>query len=104
MGDAAHTINPLAGQGVNLGFKDVAALAEALESTDDFGCPLALHKYEKKRRLDNLAMMSMMDACYFGFSNDIKPLKHLRNLALKVADNAGVLKKQVLKHAMGGDF
>ena len=104
VGDAAHTINPLAGQGVNLGFKDVAALAKALESTDDFGCSLALYKYEKKRRLDNLAMMSMMDACYFGFSNDIKPLKHLRNLVLKVADNAGVLKKQVLKHAMGGDF
>lgn len=104
VGDSAHTINPLAGQGVNLGFKDVAALAEALDGIDDFGCAIALQKYEKKRRTDNLAMMSMMDACYFGFSNEIKPLQFARNLALKLADRAGPIKQQVLKHAMGGDY
>lgn len=102
VGDAAHTINPLAGQGVNLGFKDVAALAEAIESKEDIGDSSALHHYESKRRQDNLLMMSMMDACYFGFSNQVTPLKHLRNLALNVANKAGPLKKEVLKHAMGG--
>ncbi|CAM4100694.1 FAD-dependent oxidoreductase [Pseudoalteromonas byunsanensis] len=101
LGDAAHTINPLAGQGVNLGFKDVAALSECLEGLDDFGDTKALKNYERKRRTDNLAMMSMMDACYFGFSNDITPLKLLRNGVLKIADQAGPLKRKVLEHAMG---
>ncbi|NOU52536.1 tungsten formylmethanofuran dehydrogenase [Pseudoalteromonas sp. JBTF-M23] len=101
VGDAAHTINPLAGQGVNLGFKDVAALAECLEGLDDLGTCKALKEYERKRRGDNLAMMSMMDACYFGFSNEIKPLKLLRNGVLKIANQAGPLKRKVLEHAMG---
>ena len=104
VGDAAHTINPLAGQGVNLGFQDVVALAQALEDADDIGCPLKLKEYERSRRKANLLMMSMMDACYFGFSNEVAPLKLLRNSALKLANNAGPLKAQVLKHAMGGVF
>ncbi|MBQ4852262.1 FAD-dependent oxidoreductase [Pseudoalteromonas sp. MMG012] len=104
IGDAAHTINPLAGQGVNLGFKDVAALADCLADQPDLGAFTLLKAYEKVRRKDNLAMMSMMDACYFGFSNEIAPLKLLRNSALKLANNAGPLKKQVLRHAMGGVF
>ena len=101
VGDSAHTINPLAGQGVNLGFKDIAALAETLGESNDIGCRLSLHKYERARRLENLSMMSMMDACYFGFSNDIKPLKHIRNLTLKLANSAELLKKHVLEHAIG---
>ncbi|WP_125564389.1 FAD-dependent oxidoreductase [Pseudoalteromonas rubra] len=102
IGDSAHTINPLAGQGVNLGFKDVAALASVLEGADDIGNAALLRRYEQSRRNDNLMMMSMMDACYFGFSNEIAPLKHLRNLVLKVANHAGPIKREVLKHAMGG--
>ncbi|WP_440053882.1 FAD-dependent oxidoreductase [Pseudoalteromonas sp. T1lg65] len=102
VGDAAHTINPLAGQGVNLGFKDVAALSDVLNNADDIGSLSLLRKYEKKRRTDNLLMMSMMDACYFGFSNSVGPLKALRNIALNVANKAGPLKREVLKHAMGG--
>ncbi|MDK2594865.1 FAD-dependent oxidoreductase [Pseudoalteromonas obscura] len=104
VGDAAHTINPLAGQGVNLGFKDVAALGGCLQGFDDVGELARLHQYEKMRRKDNLLMMSMMDACYFGFSNEIKPLKSLRSLALKMANKAGPIKREVLKHAMGGSF
>jgi 2-octaprenyl-3-methyl-6-methoxy-1,4-benzoquinol hydroxylase len=101
IGDAAHTINPLAGQGVNLGFKDVAALAECLQGLDDLGDSKALKGYERKRRSDNLAMMSVMDACYFGFSNEITPLKLIRNGILKVANNAGPIKRKVLEHALG---
>ncbi|KZN32549.1 FAD-dependent oxidoreductase [Pseudoalteromonas luteoviolacea] len=104
IGDAAHTINPLAGQGVNLGFKDVAALGGCLQGCDDVGELAKLHQYEKMRRKDNLLMMSMMDACYFGFSNELKPLKSLRSIALKLANKAGPLKREVLKHAMGGNF
>ncbi len=100
VGDAAHTINPLAGQGVNLGFKDVVALAQALEESEVL--ETALKRYQRIRRGDNLLMMSMMDACYFGFSNNLSPLKKLRNLMLSAANKAGPLKQQILKHAMGG--
>ncbi|ALS32453.1 2-octaprenyl-3-methyl-6-methoxy-1,4-benzoquinol hydroxylase [Pseudoalteromonas translucida KMM 520] len=104
VGDAAHTINPLAGQGVNLGFQDVVALAQVLLSADDIGCPLKLNEYEKSRRKANLLMMSMMDACYFGFSNQITPLKWARSQFLKIANNAGPVKNWVLKYAISGEL
>ena len=104
VGDAAHTINPLAGQGVNLGFQDVAALAEVLRTADDVGCPLMLQEYERSRRNANLLMMSMMDACYFGFSNQIAPLKWARSTFLKLANNAGPVKNWVLKYAISGEL
>ncbi|MCF1438346.1 MAG: FAD-dependent oxidoreductase [Shewanella sp.] len=105
LGDAAHTINPLAGQGVNLGFKDVDALLTLLgevKSTEQaWWCHSVLHRYQNARYKDNLLMMTTMDAFYAGFSNDQLPLKLLRNAALKIADNAGVIKVQVLKYALG---
>ena len=104
VGDAAHTINPLAGQGVNLGFQDVVALAQALEDADDISCPLNLKEYERSRRKANLLMMSMMDACYFGFSNQITPLKWARSQFLKMANNTGPLKNWVLKYAISGEL
>ena len=104
VGDAAHTINPLAGQGVNLGFQDVVALAQVLLSADDIGCPLKLNEYEKSRRKANLLMMSMMDACYFGFSNQITPLKWARSQFLKIANNTGPVKNWVLKYAISGEL
>ncbi|MDC9523024.1 FAD-dependent monooxygenase [Pseudoalteromonas sp. Angola-31] len=104
VGDAAHTINPLAGQGVNLGFQDVVALAQALEDADDIGCRLKLKEYERSRRKANLLMMSMMDACYFGFSNQITPLKWARSQFLKMANNTGPLKNWVLKYAISGEL
>ncbi|WP_193038933.1 FAD-dependent monooxygenase [Pseudoalteromonas nigrifaciens] len=104
VGDAAHTINPLAGQGVNLGFQDAVALAQVLLSADDIGCPLKLNEYEKSRRKANLLMMSMMDACYFGFSNQITPLKWARSQFLKIANNAGPVKNWVLKYAISGEL
>ena len=99
VGDAAHTINPLAGQGVNLGFKDVVSLAQQLDVEQP--TELALHKYWQQRKIANLAMMSTMDACYFGFSNDIKPLRMLRGSFLKLAHRGGLLKDWVLKYAIG---
>lgn len=99
VGDSAHTINPLAGQGVNLGFKDVAALLDAVEGQSISSTLLSV--YERKRRGDNSLMQSGMDFFYAGFSNDIAPLKFLRNAALKLADKAGPIKQQVLKYALG---
>jgi len=104
VGDAAHTINPLAGQGVNLGFQDVVALAEVLLGTSDVGCLLKLKEYERSRRKANLLMMSMMDACYFGFSNQVTPLKWARSQFLKMANNTGPLKNWVLKYAISGEL
>ena len=102
IGDAAHTINPMAGQGVNLGFKDVQVLLNSLAKSPD-NIQQALFEYEKQRRLDNLLMMSAMDGIYQLFSNAIGPVSILRNIGLAMADKAGPIKKQVMKYAMGID-
>jgi 2-octaprenyl-3-methyl-6-methoxy-1,4-benzoquinol hydroxylase len=111
IGDAAHTINPLAGQGVNLGLKDVAALLSviseelathdrtAILQSNHYSC--WLKKYEKTRRRDNLVMMSAMDLLYSTFSNSNMPLNMLRNLGLKLANHAGPIKNNAMKYAMG---
>ena len=105
LGDAAHTINPLAGQGVNLGFKDVDALlssiSEAMGNNQVWFDSSVLADYQKARYKDNLLMQTGMDVFYKSFSNDITPLKAVRNLALKVANIDSPIKKQVLKYALG---
>lgn len=99
VGDAAHTINPLAGQGVNLGFKDVIGLVESVAKE---GNNLdAFKRYQRVRYPDNLLMQTSMDLFYKGFSNDITALKFARNAALKLADRSGVLKQKALKYALG---
>lgn len=105
IGDSAHTINPLAGQGVNLGFKDVKALIEtiekALKSGQEISDEKVLHRYQQARRNDNLLMQSGMDFFYKTFKEDIGPLKFVRNAALVMADKAGPIKNKVLKYALG---
>ncbi|WP_233095610.1 FAD-dependent monooxygenase [Shewanella putrefaciens] len=105
LGDAAHTINPLAGQGVNLGFKDVEALLavikEALTQHEAWWSKEVLARYQDRRYRDNQLMMTTMDVFYAGFSNDILPLKLLRNGALKLANINSPIKQTVLKYAMG---
>ncbi|MCV3276157.1 FAD-dependent oxidoreductase [Aeromonas hydrophila] len=102
LGDAAHTINPLAGQGVNLGFKDVACWRDLLQGAGADWHQLALAgRYERRRRPDNLLMQSGMDLFYGVFSNEIGPLKLARNLALNLADKAGPLKEMALRYALG---
>ncbi len=105
LGDAAHTINPLAGQGVNLGFKDVAVLVEEIRAAKHTAEPWfaesVLSRYQQKRWRDNQLMMSTMDAFYASFSNDLLPLKLIRNAALKLANVDSPIKREVLKYAMG---
>ncbi len=100
LGDAAHTINPLAGQGVNLGFKDIKVLLEEVEKKG-LNTDRALKMYESRRKIDNLAMQSSMDLFYTLFSNSLPPVKLLRNIGLKLADSSGKLKTQALKYALG---
>ena len=105
IGDAAHTINPLAGQGVNIGFRDVQSLLEVTAQRHDVTSHVFLsalkNDYEKPRKRDNLLMMSAMDGFYTLFSNDIAPIKWIRNQLLSVAEHAGPIKKEVLKYAIG---
>ncbi|MCL1142002.1 FAD-dependent monooxygenase [Shewanella gaetbuli] len=105
VGDAAHTINPLAGQGVNIGFKDVdqlvSQIAKAMGSGEVWWDTTVLKKYQQARYGDNLLMMTAMDAFYSGFSNNLLPLKLLRNGALKLANIDSPIKQKVLKYALG---
>ena len=105
VGDAAHTINPLAGQGVNLGFQDAATLVELLskahKKNEPFGSLAVLNEYERIRRPANRKMQWAMDAFYYTFSNDHAPLKLLRNIGLTVAGRFTPGQRQVMKYAMG---
>uniref|UniRef100_UPI00404844CD FAD-dependent oxidoreductase n=1 Tax=Rheinheimera sp. TaxID=1869214 RepID=UPI00404844CD len=104
-GDAAHTINPLAGQGVNLGFADAKLLTEliidARRHNSDIGSAQLLQSYQRKRKPANLLMMSAMDGFYQVFGNDITPLRKLRQLALSVAARSTMLKTLVARYAVG---
>ncbi len=104
-GDAAHTINPLAGQGVNLGFQDAAALIETISSAhtlgQDIGLRVNLDSYERCRKIENQKMMAVMDVFYHAFSNNHPPLKFLRNIGLGLADKLPFGKKKIIRYAMG---
>ncbi len=105
LGDAAHTINPMAGQGVNIGFKDVKAIQEVIASAIANGEVWhnidVLARYEKMRRNDNLLMMSTMDALYTVFSHPSPLMRFARNAGLFVANRAPVLKNKALAYACG---
>ena len=105
VGDAAHMINPLAGQGVNIGLLDAAALAEVLVEAHVSGENIAdmavLKRYEKMRRNENLRMMTVMDVFYRVFSNEVLPLRILRNLGLGLAERILPAKNKVMRMAIG---
>ncbi|WP_232360886.1 FAD-dependent monooxygenase [Paraneptunicella aestuarii] len=102
VGDAAHTINPLAGQGVNLGFKDAEQLLKDVCSvSSESEIAKSLAHYQRIRQPQNLLMMSTMDALYAVFSNELAPIKFLRNVGLTAANRFTWAKQQVMKYAMG---
>ena len=106
-GDSAHTINPLAGQGVNLGFQDAQCLQgllkEARRSGDDLAGERWLALYEKQRRPANRRMMLAMDLFYHLFSNAIPPVHLARNLGLGAARALPFARNGVARYAMGLD-
>jgi len=106
-GDAAHGIHPIAGQGLNLGLKDAAALAEVLLDAArlgrDIGALDTLKRYERWRRFDSFTLAAATDAMNRLFSNDIAPLRHLRDLGLGIVDSIGPARRFFMRHA-GGDI
>jgi 2-octaprenyl-6-methoxyphenol hydroxylase len=104
-GDAAHSIHPIAGQGLNLGLRDVAALAECLVDTArlglDIGASDALERYERWRRVDTLMLVGVTDALNRLFSNDVPPVRLARDLGLGLVDRVPPLKRVFMRHAMG---
>ena len=105
IGDAAHVVHPIAGQGLNLGLKDVAALAEvivdAIRLGFDHGAPEVLARYQSWRRLDVSAMAMVTDQMNRLFSNDIAPVRALRDLGLGLVDRAGPVKSAMIRTAAG---
>lgn len=105
VGDAAHTIHPLAGQGVNLGFMDVRVLAEEIQRAWDKKLPLAdervLKRYQRRRRGANLAMTATMELFKQLFARQALSVRWLRNTGMSGIDGMPLLKKQIMRHAMG---
>jgi 2-octaprenylphenol hydroxylase len=105
IGDAAHTVHPLAGQGVNLGFLDAACLAEVLLDASakqkDIGAHAVLRRYERWRRGDNLAMVTVTGAFRYLFGNDLAFVNQVRNLGLDLTDAAAPVKNFIMRRACG---
>jgi 2-octaprenyl-6-methoxyphenol hydroxylase len=105
VGDAAHVVHPVAGQGLNLGLRDVAALAETIVGEMrlglDPGAPGPLAAYQRQRRFDVAASGLGLDALNRLFSNDLAPLRFARDLGLRILDRAPTLKDMLIAEAGG---
>jgi 2-octaprenyl-6-methoxyphenol hydroxylase len=104
-GDAAHGIHPIAGQGLNLGFRDVAALAQVVVEADrlgmDIGALDVLRRYERWRRFDTVQMGITTDLLNRMFSNDFGPLRSIRDLGLGLVDRMPRIKEFFIRQASG---
>ncbi len=107
IGDAAHTIHPLAGQGVNLGLLDAAALHKELShsvaASRAVNDPITLNRYERQRKGHNLGTMWTMEGFKHLFAENALPVRLLRNMGLKTLSDLPVIKNQLARHAMGID-
>jgi 2-octaprenyl-6-methoxyphenol hydroxylase len=104
-GDAAHGIHPIAGQGLNLGFRDGIALADLIIETSrsggDIGAERLLSRYQRVRQSDNLLMFAMTDGIDRLFSSDRRFVRTVRDLGIQVVDRSGPVKRLFMRRAMG---
>jgi len=104
-GDSAHGVHPIAGQGLNLGLRDAAALAEVIVDARrlglDAGSDVALSRYEGWRKFDNVLFAAAMDGLNRLFSNDIAPIKFARRAGIDVVDAIAPLKRFFMRQAGG---
>ena len=105
IGDAAHAIHPIAGQGFNMGLRDIAALAEAMVDAQRLGLDIrdaaVLARYERWRRFDNTLLATVTDGLTRLFSNDIAPVRLARDIGLAGVGKLPPLKRLFMRHAMG---
>lgn len=105
IGDAAHVVHPIAGQGLNLGLKDVAALSEAVVDAMrlglDHGSDEVLTRYQRWRRLDTALMAMVTDQMNIMFSNDIAPVRAIRDFGLGLVDRLPAVKSGLIRQAAG---
>ncbi|MBM3508001.1 MAG: 2-octaprenyl-6-methoxyphenyl hydroxylase [Alphaproteobacteria bacterium] len=104
-GDSAHMLHPLAGQGLNLGLRDAAALAEVIVDASrlglDFGAADQLARYQRWRRLDAVALIAVTDGLNRLFSNDLAPIRLGRDIGLGLVNRVTPLKRLFVSHARG---
>lgn len=105
IGDAAHSMHPIAGQGVNLGFRDVSTLGDIISRQFmaglDIGSESMLAEYEKMRGFDNISMIAITDGLNRLFSNNILPIRAARDIGLWTVGKLPFAKKLFMHHAMG---
>lgn len=105
IGDAAHGVHPVAGQGLNMGLKDAAALAEvvieAMRTGEDIGSEIVLDRYARWRRFDNVALTAGFDGFVRLFSNDLPPVRLARDLGMAAVNRIPALRKAFM-HEAGG--
>ena len=105
IGDAAHSVHPIAGQGLNAGFKDVAVLAHVLQDScqrgEDFGSLGVLKRYEEWRRFDSVQLAYSTDLFNRLFSNENEALQVVRNIGIKILDSLPTAKRNIIREAAG---
>ena len=105
VGDAAHAMHPIAGQGLNMGLRDAAALTEVLAEARrlglDIGADTVLERFQRWRRFDNTLMLAMTDGLNRLFSNTIGPVRLARGLGLAAVNRMPPLKRLIVRSAMG---
>jgi 2-polyprenyl-6-methoxyphenol hydroxylase-like FAD-dependent oxidoreductase len=103
IGDAAHVMHPLAGQGLNLGLRDVASLADILDNKEAFRTfddHVLLRRHERARHGDTDALLFTTDRLQKLFADEAGHVKTIRNLGMKLVNRSHFLKRQLIKHAL----
>jgi 2-octaprenyl-6-methoxyphenol hydroxylase len=105
IGDAAHAIHPIAGQGFNLGIRDIPPLVKLISDAKNLGLDIGsdslLNEYAEARKFDNISMLAITDVLTRLFSNNIFPLKHARRLGMAAVNKIPAVKRLLIRHAMG---